>query len=89
MKIKKLKLWVSNGKKDKDYKLVPNFVGKKVGDLTSDFYNLELLYNYKYELVKNKNEDGIIISQSIGENAIIEDIIVFIASVLIPSLFAA
>ena len=73
--VTELKLWVSNGIKDKEYKVLPKFIGKKAGDVTTDLANCELLYTFKYNLVKFKKDDEIITEQSIGENAIIDDIV--------------
>ncbi|HPO49478.1 MAG TPA: PASTA domain-containing protein [Spirochaetota bacterium] len=73
--VTKLSLVISNGPKDKDYKVLPKFVGKKIDDLTNDLVKLEILYTFKYNLVRYKKEDGVVSAQSIAENAIVEDLI--------------
>jgi beta-lactam-binding protein with PASTA domain len=74
-KAKLVKIWVSNGRKDGEIETLKNYKGKKFDEITGELSGLELLFTFKYELINDKDKDGIIINQSINEGTQISDII--------------
>ena len=73
--VKKVKLWISNGIKDQTEKVLPNFVGKKFNEISKEIEELEIFYNINFTIVNKKDEDMLITAQSIGEGALISEII--------------
>ncbi len=73
--VKKVKLWVSNGIKDSTEKTLPNFVGKKIDEISNKIEELGIFYNIDFKITNNKNENMIIAEQSIGEGALISELI--------------
>jgi len=74
-KVKKVKLWISNGVKDEKVKILKNYTGKNIEDVSKDLGDLEILYSYKFDFVDSKDQDMIITEQSIGEGKPIDEII--------------
>jgi len=74
-KVKKVKLWISNGIEDKEEKLLKNYVGKNIEEVSKELSDMELTYSYDFSLVQDKDKDMIITDQSIGEGKLISEII--------------
>ncbi|OHD13309.1 MAG: hypothetical protein A2086_02800 [Spirochaetes bacterium GWD1_27_9] len=73
--VKTLKLWVSNGKKEGNPKTLKSYIGQKIDAASKEIAGFELNYNYVFNIVKEQNKDMVITEQSIGEGAIIDDVI--------------
>jgi len=73
--VTKLKIWVSNGPEDKNAQLLKNYVDKNFNAVNEELANAGIPYSFEFVFVKNKKADMTIAEQSIGENALIKDII--------------
>ncbi|MCK4799313.1 MAG: PASTA domain-containing protein, partial [Spirochaetes bacterium] len=73
--VNKLQYWISNGTKDISAKVIKNYIGRNIEEVSKELANLEIFYTYEYELVNKKSKDMIIIDQSIGEGKLIDEII--------------
>ena len=74
-KVKKVKLWISNGIKEENAKVLKNYTGKNIEDVSKELGDMELTYTYKFDFVDDKSKDMIIKDQSIGEGKPIDEII--------------
>ncbi|MBP7552226.1 MAG: PASTA domain-containing protein [Spirochaetes bacterium] len=73
--VNKLKIWISNGPEDKNALLLKNYVDKNFNVINEELANAGVPYSFEFVFVKNKKADMTIAEQSIGENALIKDII--------------
>jgi len=73
--VTKLKIWISNGPEDKNAQLLKNYVGKNFNAINEELANAGVPYSFEFIFVKTKKADMTIVEQSIGENALIKDII--------------
>jgi len=73
--VKKVKLWISNGIKDNTEKTLPNFVGKTFNEILKTLEELEIYYSINFNIVNEKKNNMVITEQSIGEGALISELI--------------
>lgn len=73
--VKKIKLWISNSIKDETEKTLPNFVGQKINEIYKKIEKYEILYTLDFKITNKKEENMLIIGQSIGEGALISELI--------------
>ena len=73
--VKEVKIWVSNGRKDGGVTKLKDYKGKKFDSISEELSNYEVLYTLKYQLVDQKDKDGLIEEQSIAAGTMIDNII--------------
>ena len=73
-KIKKVKLWVSNGPEEKSAKILGNYLGKNIEEVSKELAKLELFYNCVFEIVEDRDKDMLVVDQSIEEGRMIDQI---------------
>lgn len=72
--VKKLKFWISNGQKDESVKLIKNYIGRNIEEVSIDLAELEIYYTFDFEFVKEKQNDMIVTAQSISEGVIVDEL---------------
>ena len=74
-KIKKVKLWISNGPKEKSVRVMGNYIGKNIEEASKELAKLELFYNCIFEITADRDKDMLVIDQSLEQGKMIDQII--------------
>ncbi|MCG8570351.1 MAG: PASTA domain-containing protein [Spirochaetes bacterium] len=74
-KVKEISLWVSNGPKEEGKKILSSFVKQHLNEIMAELSDYEIFYTLNFTPVSRERNDLIITEQSIGEGALVDDII--------------
>lgn len=72
--VNKLKFWISNGQKDEGTKLIRNYIGKNIEEVSMDLAELEILFTFDFDIITDKKNDMLITAQSINEGVMVDEL---------------
>ena len=72
--VKNLKFWVSNGPKDEGVKVIQNYIGRNIEEVSKELAELEILYTFEYEIINDSSKDMLVTAQSINEGKMVDEL---------------
>jgi beta-lactam-binding protein with PASTA domain len=73
--VKNLKFWVSNGPREENTRVIKNYVGQNIEDVSKELADLEIIYSFEYDIINDRSKDMLVIAQSINEGKIVDELI--------------